>query len=70
MNKRTLVAVAALALAGSFAGTASASGGPSIPLLDEIKNSTHTCGGAIDFACKDSSGAFCTVYLNRCSIGL
>jgi hypothetical protein len=30
----------------------------------------HPCQGQVDYACTDHSGAFCTVWLNRCELGL
>ena len=73
MSKRLALGVVALALVGT--GPASADSEINIgsvwdhPYVKELKESMHPCGGAIDYACIDGSGAFCTVWLGRCTVG-
>lgn len=67
MSKRTLVAAAALALTSALGGSAAAAG--TVDPLKEFRESLHPCGGEIDYACRDNTGAFCTIWLGRCTVG-
>lgn len=72
MRKRATAAFAAFALAGGIGETAAAAGTYDVwnhPIVKELKESTHHCGGAYDAACRDESGAFCTLWLGHCTVG-
>ena len=67
MSKRTAVALAALALAGTTAGQASAN--MSLPKVIGYFG-WAPCTGPYDVSCTDNR-EYCTVYVNwSCSVGL